>query len=146
MKSYCLRCKTHTEDRNAQVKRTKNNRYLRTSVCGRCNRKKARFVSSQSGGGIDINRVLERMKRGGEKLARQSKRKLKTVFTKAKNKWNSQRGGALARRKARTIDKIAEAASMVLSGPAPSFAKLGLKLGSSGAKALKAVVDQYRRS
>ena len=39
-----------------------------------------------------------------------------------------QRGGALFRRKPRLVDKIAEGASMVLSGPAPTFASLGAKL------------------
>ena len=38
-----------------------------------------------------------------------------------------QRGGALARRRPRLVDKIAEGASMVLSGPAPTFATLGAK-------------------
>lgn len=56
-----------------------------------------------------------------------------------------QQGGALARNKVRTIDKVAEGMSMFLSGPAPSFAKLGAKLGTTGAKALKSVIDQYRR-
>ena len=32
-----------------------------------------------------------------------------------------QREGALARRRSRLVDKIAEGASMVLSGPAPMF-------------------------
>ena len=80
------------------------------------------------------------------------------VEKKSKNMWNrvkkgnfsnrakkSQRGGALARRKVHTIDKVAEGMSMFLSGLSLSFAKLGLKLGSTGAKALKSVVDQYRR-
>ena len=44
------------------------------------------------------------------------------------------------------IDKVTEGMSMFLSGPAPSFAKLGLKLGSQGAKALKDVFNQYRKS
>ena len=57
-----------------------------------------------------------------------------------------QRGGALFRRKKpRTVDKIAEGVSMFLSGPAPSFAGVGLKLASQAAKGIKDNVRRYRR-
>ena len=56
-----------------------------------------------------------------------------------------QKGGALARRRPRFVDKIAEGASMFLSGPAPSFAGVGIKLGSQAFKGIKDNVDYYRR-
>ena len=56
-----------------------------------------------------------------------------------------QKGGALARRRPRLVDKIAEGASMFLSGPAPSFAGVGIKLGSQAFKGIKDNVDHYRR-
>ena len=57
-----------------------------------------------------------------------------------------QKGGALFRRKPRLVDKIAEGASMFLSGPSLTFATLGAKL--AGRQALKGVTDNvkyYRR-
>ena len=54
-------------------------------------------------------------------------------------------GGALARRKPRVVDKIAEGASMFLSGPAPSFGSLGRLLGSQAYKGVKDNIDYYRR-
>ena len=126
MRSWCLPCKSHTTDLDPKLKRTKNNKRLRTSVCGRCNAKKARFVAEEK------SRI--------ENFQASSKKKKEKRYNV-----KGQRGGALARRRVRTIDKVAEGMSMFLSGPAPSFAKLGLKVGSTGAKALKSVVDQYRR-
>ena len=56
-----------------------------------------------------------------------------------------QRGGALYRRtQPRTIDKIAQVASMFLSGPAPSFGSLGLLLGKQAFKGIKDNVQYYR--
>ena len=54
-----------------------------------------------------------------------------------------QKGGALARRRPRLVDKIAEGASMFLSGPAPSFVGVGIKLGSQAFKGIKDNVDHY---
>lgn len=118
VRTWCLPCKSHTTDLDPKLKRTKNHKCLRTSTCGQCKGKKARFVSEK-------------------------KKKKHTVKTFRRQR--RQQGGALARRKVRTIDKMAEGMSMFLSGPAPSFAKLGVKLGTTGAKALKSVIDQYRR-
>ena len=53
-----------------------------------------------------------------------------------------QRGGAVFKRKLRLVDKIAEGASMFLSGPAPSFASAGAKLAG---QAWKGVSDNWRR-
>ena len=49
-----------------------------------------------------------------------------------------QRGGALFRRKPCLVDKIAEGMSMVLSGPALTFATIGAKLAGP---ALKRITD-----
>ena len=65
---------------------------------------------------------------------------------KKKTRRRRQKGGALFRRKKpRTVDKIAEGMSMFLSGPAPSFAGIGVKLASQAAKGIKDNVQHYRR-
>ena len=56
-----------------------------------------------------------------------------------------QRGGALARYKPRLVDKIAQGASMFLSGPAPGWGSLGLLLAKQAGKGIKDNVDLYRR-
>lgn len=56
-----------------------------------------------------------------------------------------QKGGALFRRKPRLVDKIAEGASMFLSGPSPSFFTLASKLASQGIKGVSDNVRHYRR-
>lgn len=56
-----------------------------------------------------------------------------------------QRGGALARRRTRLVDKIAEGASMFLSGPSPSFVSLAAKLAGQGIKGITDNVKYYRR-
>ena len=67
------------------------------------------------------------------------------MTVKKVRKRKRQKGGALARRRPRLVDKIAEGASMFLSGPAPSFAGVGIKLGSQAFKGIKDNVDHYRR-
>ena len=65
---------------------------------------------------------------------------------KRKPRRRRQKGGALFRRKKpRMVDKIAEGMSMFLSGPAPSFAGVGVKLASQAAKGIKDNVQHYRR-
>ena len=65
---------------------------------------------------------------------------------KKKTRRRRQKGGTLFRRKKpRTVDKIAEGMSMFLSGPAPSFAGIGVKLASQAAKGIKDNVQHYRR-
>ena len=66
------------------------------------------------------------------------------MAAKKAHKRKRQKGGALARRRPRLVDKIAEGASMFLSGPAPSFAGVGIKLGSQAFKGIKDNVDHYR--
>ena len=56
-----------------------------------------------------------------------------------------QKGGARFRRKPRLVDKIAEGVAMGLSGPSPSFIKLGAFLGKQALKGIKDNVQHYRR-
>ena len=56
-----------------------------------------------------------------------------------------QKGGALARRKVRLVDKIAEGVAMGLSGPSPTFLKLLAKLGGQAVKGVKDNVDHYKK-
>ena len=49
-------------------------------------------------------------------------RKRRTV---RRTRGQSQKGGARFKRKPRLVDKIAEGVAMSLSGPSPSFAKMG---------------------
>lgn len=57
------------------------------------------------------------------------------------NKSKRQLGGALARHKPRLVDKIAEGASMFLSGPSPTF----LTLGGQAFKGVNDNVNHSRR-
>ena len=54
-------------------------------------------------------------------------------------------GGALARRRRTTRDKVAEVASMFLSGPAPTFATLGSKLAAQAFIGISDNVNHYRK-
>lgn len=56
-----------------------------------------------------------------------------------------QTGGARFRRKPRLVDKIAEGVAMGLSGPSPSFLKLGAFLGKQGLKGIKDNIRHARR-
>ena len=47
--------------------------------------------------------------------------------------------------KPRLVDKIAEGVAMGLSGPSPSFLKLGAFLGKQVVKGIKDNVQHYRR-
>ena len=60
-------------------------------------------------------------------------------------KRKSQKGGARFRRKPRLVDKIAEGVAMGLSGPSPSFAKLGAFLAKQALKGIKDNVQHYKR-
>lgn len=65
----------------------------------------------------------------------------KTVKRRVKRRKTRQRGGAVFKRKPTMVDKIAEGASMFLSGPAPGFASAGAKLAG---QAWKGVSDNWR--
>ena len=49
------------------------------------------------------------------------------------------------RRKPRLVDKIAEGVAMGLSGPSPSFLKLGAFLGKQAMKGIKDNIQHYKR-
>ena len=47
MDSYCLKCKTHTENINPQVSSTSNGKIMILSKCAKCNSKKSKFINKQ---------------------------------------------------------------------------------------------------
>ena len=47
MDSYCLKCKTHTENINPQVSSTSNGKIMILSKCSICNSKKSKFINKQ---------------------------------------------------------------------------------------------------
>ena len=47
MKTYCLKCKTDTDNIDPKMFRTKNNRLIMQSKCSVCKNKKSRFVKEQ---------------------------------------------------------------------------------------------------
>ena len=61
-----------------------------------------------------------------------------------KVKRKQQKGGALNRRKPRTVDNILEGAAMFLSGPSPSFPKLEILLGKQAIKGIRDNVRHYK--
>ena len=71
-------------------------------------------------------------------------RRKRAVVVKRRRR-KRQRGGALFRRKPRLVDKIAEGANMVLSGPVPTFTTLGVKLAGQALKGITDNVKYYKR-
>ena len=55
MKTYCLKCKTNTENIDSRVVRTKNSRLLMQSTCSDCKNKKSRSVKEQDAKGLLSN-------------------------------------------------------------------------------------------
>ena len=55
MKTYCLKCKTNTENIDPKTFRTKKNRLLMPSKCTDCKNKKSRFVKEQDAKGLSSN-------------------------------------------------------------------------------------------
>ena len=55
MKTYCLKCKTNTDNIDPKMFRTKNNRLLMQSKCSVCKSKKSRFVKEQDAKGLLSN-------------------------------------------------------------------------------------------
>ena len=55
MKTYCLKCKTNTDNIDPKMFRTKNNRLLMQSKCSVCETKKSRFVKEQDAKGLLSN-------------------------------------------------------------------------------------------
>ena len=52
MKTYCLKCKTNTDNIDPKMFRTKNNRLLMQSKCSVCGTKNSRFVKEQDAKGL----------------------------------------------------------------------------------------------
>ena len=52
MKSYCLKCRKDTENINAKVSKTSNNRIMVISKCAICGSKKSRFIKNQEAKGL----------------------------------------------------------------------------------------------
>ena len=48
MKTYCVKCKTNTENTNPKKFKTKNNKLIMQSQCTNCKNKKSRFVKEQN--------------------------------------------------------------------------------------------------
>ena len=55
MKTYCLKCKTNTENIDPKIFRTKNNRLLMQSKSSDCKNKKSWFVKEQDAKGLLSN-------------------------------------------------------------------------------------------
>ena len=47
MRTYCVKCKTNTENINPKMFKTKNNKLIMQSQCTNCKNKKSRFVKEQ---------------------------------------------------------------------------------------------------
>ena len=52
MKTYCVKCKTNTDNIDSKIFKTKNNRLLMQSKCSNCINKKSRFVKEQETKGL----------------------------------------------------------------------------------------------
>ena len=55
MKTYCLKCKTNTDNIDLKMFKTKNNRLLMQSKCSVCGTKNSRFVKKQDAKGLFSN-------------------------------------------------------------------------------------------
>ena len=52
MKSYCVKCRTNTENIDPKIFKTKNNKLIMQSQCTDCRNKKSRFVKKQDAKGL----------------------------------------------------------------------------------------------
>ena len=55
MKTYCLKCKTNTDNIDPKMFKTKNNRLIMQSKCSVGGNKKSRFVKKQNAKGLSSN-------------------------------------------------------------------------------------------
>mgnify|MGYP007002769539 CR=1 FL=1 len=55
---YCLKCKTHTKNKNVKVEKSKNNRDCLKAKCEVCDSNKNRFLSSNKKGGSFLSSVF----------------------------------------------------------------------------------------
>ena len=54
MLTYCLKCKTNTENIDAKMMKTKNGRFVLSSKCAICGSKKSKFMKEQ-----EAKRIIE---------------------------------------------------------------------------------------
>ena len=52
MKSYCLKCRKYTENKDPQVSSTSNGKLMILSKCAICNSKKSKFIKQQEAKGL----------------------------------------------------------------------------------------------
>ena len=52
METYCVKCKTITDNIDPKIFKAKNNRLLLQSKCSNCKNKKSRFVKEQEAKGL----------------------------------------------------------------------------------------------
>ena len=52
MKTYCVKCKTNTENINPKIFKTKNNKLIMQPQCTNCKNKKSLFVKEQDAKGL----------------------------------------------------------------------------------------------
>ena len=52
MEAYCLKCKKHTKNINAQVSSTSNGKFMILSKCAVCGSKKSKFINKQEATGL----------------------------------------------------------------------------------------------
>ena len=52
MKSYCLKCRKHTENIDPKVSGTSNGKMVILSKCAICGSKKSRFIKNQEAKGL----------------------------------------------------------------------------------------------
>ena len=55
MKTYCMKCRTDTENIDPKMVRTKNDRLIMQSKCSVCGIKRSRFVKEQEAKGLLSN-------------------------------------------------------------------------------------------
>ena len=80
MKTYCLKCKTNTDNIDPKMFRTKNNRLIMQSKCSVCKNKKSQFVKEQDAKGLLSNL--------GIKTLLSKIPLLNVLFLNVKNEWN----------------------------------------------------------
>ena len=72
MLSYCLKCKTNTENINTKVSKTANGKTMILSKCPVCGAKKSKFIKEQEAKGflsnLDIRIYLSRIPILGDTL------------------------------------------------------------------------------
>ena len=92
----------------------------------------------------DLEKAIKKKSQNVPSLITMVRRRRQVKRRKRRRKV-TQKGGAPYRRKPTLVDKIAEGAAMFLSGPSPSFARVGTKLVGQAFKGIKDNVQHYRR-